>query len=69
MHPFIFRLVRFTNGYGDKRPFFIADFVETKWIEQPIKETYSNGLIVDYPNGAFVISLGDVLKIGNLKWT
>lgn len=56
--------VKFTNGYGSTRPYFIVKYINFEKINE-FKKIYSNGLVVDYPkndDGYFKINLGDILK-------
>lgn len=58
-------LVKFTNGYGADRPYFICKF-ETAVIGHIGNRYYSNGLVV--PSGIYwQIFLGEIIEKGNLK--
>ncbi len=61
--------IKFVNGYGSKRPFFIVQLngwetglgeSDTEWFE------YSNGLKVGVDPWDIVIHLGEIVKTGNL---
>lgn len=59
----------FTNGYGNDKPYFIAEMVafkETKRVGSQIY-SYSNGLTVEVEQGDYMILIGNVLKIGNYE--
>jgi hypothetical protein len=58
--------IKFTNGYGLDKPFFICEFLEWTYA-QPSNHTYSNGLVVNVMEGYFQISLGKVIASGNIK--
>lgn len=60
-------VVKFTNGYGDNKPYFIAPY-RGFWIAAANRVfTYSNGLIVDRKAGMIVILIGEIIERGNLK--
>ena len=55
--------VKFTNGYGKTRPYFIVEFINFEKIYE-LTKTYSNGLSLHYPktsDGYFKINLGAVI--------
>jgi hypothetical protein len=54
--------VKFINGYGKNRPFFIAAFKSFDISLGSYTETYSNGLKVNVRAGTFRIHLGKVLN-------
>ena len=60
--------VKFTNGYGADKPYFVARFVGAfEWKVSPTKtKAYANGLVVDIEKGDFVIKLGEIVERGNL---
>jgi hypothetical protein len=62
-----YRYVRFTNGYGSDKPYFIADY--WGWWESNIDRylAYRNGLCVDVKEGDIVIHIGQIIETGNLK--
>lgn len=61
--------VKFTNGYGNSKPYFICEFI----CSQPcntivdIDFRFSNGLVVTQQKGDYVIVLGDIIEKGNLN--
>jgi hypothetical protein len=59
-------LVKFTNGYGSDKPYFICEFQGWSYA-QAGSHKYSNGLIVNVTDGYFQIKLGKILEIGNIK--
>lgn len=63
-------LVKFTNGYGAHRPYFIAEYKFFKrhspFFEE-FKKVYSNGLEVHIESGDYIIHLGEILEIGNYE--
>lgn len=56
--------VRFTNGYGKHRPYIRAEFIGTSIIKGKYCEP-ENGEPLDSEKEYFVISLGEILEIGN----
>ena len=60
-------IIKFTNGYGNDKPFFTAIFNGFARSLQRKFKTYSNGLTVDVRPEDYEIYLGDILKKGNLK--
>ena len=65
-----FDCVRFTTGYDKTRSYFIADFLKVEEYNCPcdFPEVYSNGFSVGaMPFGCFVIYLGSIIEVGNLK--
>jgi len=60
--------VKFVNGYGSDKPFFVAIFNGFDTSEDKYKcHLYSNGLNVPVERGDFQIYLGEIIKKGNLK--
>lgn len=63
-------LIRFTNGYGHDKPYFVAVFKGFKrhpyTIGREIKK-YSNGLEVTIHPEDIIIQLGEIVETGNLK--
>jgi len=59
--------VKFTNGYGKNRPYFIAEYkgYNSCW-RCAGTATYSNGLKVDIDYSDYVIYLGRIIEIGNI---
>ena len=60
-------LVKFINGFGDHRPFFVVEYEELCTLAENITLKYSNGLSIDLQEGDYVIRLGDVIEKGNLN--
>jgi hypothetical protein len=60
-------LVKFVNGYGNDKPYFIAEYNGWKFESKPKINQYSNGLKVETYIGYIKIYLGDVIEIGNIK--
>jgi hypothetical protein len=61
-------LIKFVNGYGSKRPYFICKmrgFYKNPDAGRICK--YSNGLIVRVGLLSYVIQLGEIIEKGNLK--
>lgn len=59
-------LIKFTNGYGSDKPFFICEFLGWTYAE-PRMLRYSNDLVVNITDGYYQIDLGDILEVGNIK--
>lgn len=59
--------IKFVNGYGDNRPFFVARFRRFSITKNNSVNAFSNGLTVDVTKGDFVIHLGGIIEVGNLK--
>ena len=59
--------IKFVNGYGNNRPYFICEFEGILSCYLPVKErVYSNGLKVSgIGKGDFIIYLGQIVEIGN----
>ena len=59
-----YKYVKFTNGYGGDRPYFVCIFNRT-YIGNHISRNYSNNLKLSFENEIYVIELGDIIKKGN----
>ena len=59
-----YKYVKFTNGYGKDRPYFICIFNRT-YIGNHIKRKYSNNLNLSFENEIYVIELGEIIKLKN----
>jgi len=63
--------VKFTNGYGGDKPYFIAKFLDWWYKCSKKNETikYSNGFEIKIDEGdiLIVIELGEILERGNVK--
>ncbi len=57
--------VKFVNGYGSDKPYFIAEFKGFSPVV-PATHTYSNGLVVETNAGDWDIQLGDIVEVGNM---
>jgi hypothetical protein len=58
--------VKFTNGYGKKRPYFIAKYLGFETIFGA-DVVYSNGFRLEIHGESWMISLGEIIEIGNLR--
>jgi hypothetical protein len=54
--------VKFTNGYGRERPWFIAEVISVHYAESDYTREYSSGLRVSVSAGDVVITLGRVVE-------
>lgn len=64
----IYDYIKFSNGYGRDRPYFIADY--RGWENEKAKQntiTFSNGLTVESKVGTVKIYLGKIVEKNNLK--
>ena len=63
-NPRVYDFVKFTNGYGNHRPSFTAEFKRCT-IVNSVNKIYSNGLKVKMDK-AFCIELGNIIKTKNI---
>jgi hypothetical protein len=63
------KFIRFTNGYGNDKPYFICEYSGfTRVGSDFTPRTYSNGLVVsDVQEGDYIIHCGNIVETGNLK--
>jgi hypothetical protein len=61
-----YNLVKFTNGYGIDKPYFICKFLGWNYSKACIYY-YSNGLQVIVNEGDIAIKLGEIIESGNIK--
>lgn len=59
-------LVKFVNGYGFDKPYFIAEFNGFEYAKIAEVKQYSNGLSVCILKGDIIIKLGKIVERGNL---
>ena len=62
-------VIKFTNGYGKNRPYFIALYLGVCEISL-MNEFFSNGFQLEFydpSNPRWMINLGEILETGNLK--
>lgn len=60
-------IVKFTNGYGADKPYFIAKFIGFATAKAVFDTcTYSNGLSVRVEAGDKIINIGEIIERGNL---
>lgn len=60
--------VKLVNGYGNDKPYFIAEFKGLRQIQKPNSSEsyiYSNGLKVTVNEVDYIIRLGAILEVGN----
>lgn len=65
LEPREYDLVIFTNGYGNDKPYFIAEMINHGGYSFEETVTYSNGLTVHITRGTHIIKLGNILEVGN----
>ena len=60
-------VIKFTNGYGNDKPFFVCEYEGFLECYMSVAERrYSNGLTVnDIGKGDFIIYCGKVIEVGN----
>ncbi len=58
--------IKFTNGYGKDKPYFITEYKGFKTCPH-IDYTFSNGLCVESYGELWYIELGKIIETGNLK--
>jgi hypothetical protein len=58
--------VKFTNGYGLNKPYFICEFLGWEYSKAGIHK-YSNGLKVFVNEGDIAIKLGNIIDSGNIR--
>jgi len=59
--------VKFVNGYGSDKPYFIAPYLGFDKSDTTLRKEYSNGFVVIVLRGEFIIHLGKIIETGNLK--
>lgn len=59
-------LIRFVNGYGNDKPYFIVEFKGYEIMKKNEQHLFSNGLVVEVKIGDYAIKLGKVIETGNL---
>lgn len=60
-------LIKFTNGYGSDKPYFICKYVDFMECYMPIERKYSDGSeIKGIGKGDFIIMLGEIIERGNI---
>ena len=60
-------VVKFTNGYGRDKPYFIAPFLGFEIAKKNYKVIYPNGFSVNVRKGEYRIKLGAVIRSGNIN--
>ena len=58
-------LVKFVNGYGKDKPYFVAEYKGYFKINVNERMEYSNGFTVDLTAGDYAIQLGNIIETGN----
>ena len=61
-----YELVKFVNGYGDDKPYFLCEYKGYE-ISKSTKRLDYNGFKIKYEKGDYLIHLGKILESGNLK--
>lgn len=60
-------LLKFVNGYGDERPYFICEFQGFAVARTNYVLSYSSGFSVEVEKFDLLIKLGKIIEKGNLK--
>lgn len=58
--------VKFVNGYGKDKPYFIAKYIGYEVENNPYTIEFSNGLKVDSKKGTVKIYINEIVEKGNL---
>lgn len=58
--------VKCVNGYGNDKPYFIAELKMTEINIYPHVSKFSNGLIVNVDTNDWLFHLGSIIETGNL---
>lgn len=58
-------LIKFVNGYGNDRPYFIAEYNGWGFELFGYKSEYSNGLTVNCERGTVKIYVGAIIEVKN----
>lgn len=58
-------LIKFTNGYGKNRPYFVAKYEGVVTVYH-VHEIFSNGFRLDLDGEYWCIYLGEIIERGNL---
>lgn len=59
--------VKFVNGYGADKPYFIAEYKGFGFSGHGGKKTFSNGFVLELKEGDIIIFLGAITEKGNLN--
>lgn len=60
-------LIKFINGYGNNRPYFICNYEGFEIQTKSYSHYYTNGLVVKVEKGDFMIKLGNIIESSILK--
>jgi len=60
-------LIKFVNGYGSEKPYFIAKYRGWEIETNPYSVDFSNGLKVTTKKGTVKIYAGEIVERGNLN--
>ena len=61
-----YQLIKFTNGYGKDKPFFICKYNGFEILKKNKKYTFEN-FDVNINKGDFMIKLGTIVSFDNIK--
>jgi hypothetical protein len=63
-------VIKFTNGYGHKRPFFVCEYLSFFLAERDFKAQFKSpkgmSLEISVKEGDIIIALGKILERGNI---
>ena len=60
-----YKFVKFVNGYGNDKPFFVCEYKGFK-ISEKYEIVKFDGQKVDVEKGDYIIQLGEIVDYGNL---
>ena len=58
--------IKFTNGYGSDKPYFICEYNGFE-ISKQSKIVYLDNSKIEVEEGSYMINLGKILEIGNVQ--
>ena len=61
-------VIKFTNGYGSDKPYFFCQYNGFE-ISKKSETIYIENSIIAVEKGSYMINLGEILEIGNIKNT
>ena len=64
--PKTYDYIKFINGYGNDKPYFIAKYISTNIINT-VDEIYSNGLYIKYDKPLYCIEFGEIIEKNNIN--
>lgn len=62
-----YQAIKFINGYGNSKPYFIAEYKNWNVITEVQEIEYSNGHKADLKKGLINIHFGKIIEVGNYE--